>query len=155
MLSSRCTGHGAQPSRRTSATFRADDYFQGLFSTALEEGEVITSVTLPIPQTANYQKFAQPASRFALVGVFVAKHADGVRVAVTGASEDGVHRWSEGETALNDTFSADALADLAVSSDGLITDLHGDGFLSGKSRKGADRARCRVCWVRLVKHGSC
>lgn len=105
----------------------ADDYFEGLFSTALDEGEVITSVTLPIPQAANYQKFAQPASRFALVGVFVAKYADGVRVAVTGAAEDGVHRWTEAETALNDTFSADAVADLAVSSDGMITDLHGNG----------------------------
>ena len=105
----------------------ADDYFQGMFTTALNEGEIITSVTLPIPQAANYQKFAQPASRFALVGVFVAKYTDGVRIAVTGASEDGVHRWAEAEAALSNTFAADAVADLAVSSDGMITDLHGDG----------------------------
>ncbi|MEP0248237.1 MAG: FAD binding domain-containing protein, partial [Roseobacter sp.] len=68
----------------------ADDFFQGLFTTDLEEGEIITEVRFPIPQASNYQKFLQPASRFALVGVFVAKFADGVRVAVTGASNDGV-----------------------------------------------------------------
>jgi aerobic carbon-monoxide dehydrogenase medium subunit len=103
----------------------ADDYFQGLFTTALEEGEIITGVTFPVPEAANYQKFDQPASRFALVGVFVAKYADGVRVAVTGASEDGVYRWSEAESALSANFSADALADRSVSPDGLIGDLHG------------------------------
>lgn len=104
----------------------ADDYFQGLFATALDEGEIITSVILPVPQVANYQKFAQPASRFALVGVFVAKHADSVRVAVTGASEEGVHRWREGEAALTADFEAHAVSGLSVSSDGLISDLHGD-----------------------------
>lgn len=106
----------------------ADDYFQGLFTTALEEGEIITSVSLPIPESANYQKFVQPASRFALVGVFVAKYSSGVRVAVTGASEDGVYRWPEGEAALSADFSSDAVSNLSVSPDGLITDLHGDGF---------------------------
>lgn len=105
----------------------ADDYFQGMFATALNEGEIITSVTLPIPQAADYQKFAQPASRFALVGVFVAKYTDGVRVAVTGASEGGVHRWTDAEVALSDSFATEAVADLAVSADGLIADLHGDG----------------------------
>ena len=77
----------------------ADDFFTGLFETALEEGEIITSVSFPVPEKANYQKFLQPASRFALVGVFVAKYGDGVRVAVTGASEEGVHRWSAAEDA--------------------------------------------------------
>ena len=105
----------------------ADEYFQGMFSTALEEGEIITSVTFNIPEKANYQKFVQPASRFALVGVFVAKHADGVRVAITGASEDGVFRWSEAETALSSNFSAAALDGISVSADGMITDLHGTG----------------------------
>ena len=75
----------------------ADDYFQGMFTTALEEGEIITAVKFPVPEGANYQKFLQPASRFAMVGVFVAKFADGVRVAVTGASEEGVFRWAEAE----------------------------------------------------------
>lgn len=105
----------------------ADNYFQGMFTTALDEGEVITSVSLPIPQAANYQKFAQPASRFALVGVFLAKFEDGVRVAVTGASEEGVHRWTEAEAALSNSFAAEAITDLAVSPDGMISDLHGDG----------------------------
>ena len=103
----------------------ADDYFQGMFTTALEEGEIITSVSMPIPEASNYQKFEQPASRFALVGVFVATYADGVRVAVTGASENGVFRWTEAEAALSVNFSADALADLSVDAADMIADLHG------------------------------
>ncbi|MBS9716644.1 FAD binding domain-containing protein [Pseudohalocynthiibacter aestuariivivens] len=103
----------------------ADDFFDGLFATALDEGEIITEVRFPVPEAANYQKFLQPASRFALVGVFVAKYADGVRVAVTGASEDGVFRWSDAEAALSGNFSASALAELSVPADGMIADLHG------------------------------
>jgi carbon-monoxide dehydrogenase medium subunit len=103
----------------------ADDYFQGMFTTALEEGEIVTAVSFPVPEKAHYEKFVQPASRFALVGVFVAKYADGVRVAVTGASNEGVHRWTAAEEALTANFSADALADLTVSADDLINDLHG------------------------------
>ncbi|SLN34898.1 Carbon monoxide dehydrogenase medium chain [Falsiruegeria litorea R37] len=103
----------------------ADDYFQGMFTTALDEGEIVTSVRFPIPQAANYQKFVQPASRFALVGVYVAKYADSVRVAVTGASEEGVFRWSEAEAALSQNFSGDALEGLSVDADGMIGDLHG------------------------------
>ncbi len=103
----------------------ADDFFQGMFTTALDEGEVITEVRFPVPEKANYQKFVQPASRFALVGVFVAKYADGVRVAVTGASEEGVFRWSEAEAALSGDFSAAALDGLSVPADGMISDLHG------------------------------
>jgi aerobic carbon-monoxide dehydrogenase medium subunit len=82
----------------------ADDYFQGMFTTALEEGEFITGVTFPVPQKAAYVKFNQPASRFALTGVFVAKFASGVRVAVTGASNNGVFRWAEAEAALCRNF---------------------------------------------------
>ena len=103
----------------------ADDYFQGMFTTALQEGEIITSVSFPVPQASNYQKFLQPASRFALVGVFVAKYADGVRVAVTGASNDGVFRWSEAEKALSSDFSAKAVDGLSVSAENMIADLHG------------------------------
>jgi carbon-monoxide dehydrogenase medium subunit len=103
----------------------ADDFFQGMFTTALEPGEIITEVKFPVPQAANYQKFHQPASRFALVGVFVAKYGDGVRVAVTGASEDGVFRWSEAETALSGRFTKDAVAGLSVPASGMIGDLHG------------------------------
>ena len=104
----------------------ADDYFQGMFDTALDEGEIITEVRFPVPEKAAYMKFEQPASRFALVGVFVAKYADGVRVAVTGASEDGVFRWSDAEAALTSNFSADAIP-AALSGDGMISDLHGTG----------------------------
>ena len=103
----------------------ADDYFQGLFSTALEEGEIITAVKFPIPAKAAYVKFAQPASRFALTGVFVAQGAGGVRVAVTGASEDGVFRWTEAERALSASFAPAALDGLTVDADGMIGDLHG------------------------------
>ena len=103
----------------------ADDYFQGMFTTALEEGEIITAVKFPVPEKSNYQKFEQPASRFALTGVFVAKYADGVRVAVTGAAEEGVFRWTEAEAALNKSFSADAINALSVNGDGMIADLHG------------------------------
>jgi carbon-monoxide dehydrogenase medium subunit len=103
----------------------ADDYFQGLFTTALEEGEIITGVTFPVPQKAAYVKFNQPASRFALTAVFVAKFADGVRVAVTGASNDGVFRWSEAETALSANFSASAIASLTVDASAMMADMHG------------------------------
>jgi len=105
----------------------ADDYFQGMFATALEEGEIITEVKFPVPSKAAYMKFEQPASRFALVGVFVAQYADGVRVAVTGASEDGVFRWSEAEAALSSDFSAGALEGLGLPGDGMISDMHGSG----------------------------
>jgi len=105
----------------------ADDFFEGMFTTALEDGEIITEVRVPVPETANYQKFEQPASRFALVGVFVARYAGGVRVAVTGASEGGVFRWSEAEAALSSEFSAGVLEGLSLSGDGMISDLHGSG----------------------------
>ncbi|MEM6940609.1 MAG: xanthine dehydrogenase family protein subunit M [Pseudomonadota bacterium] len=105
----------------------ADDYFQGMFDTALDEGEIVTAVRFPIPQTAAYEKMLQPASRFALVAAFVAKYAGGVRVAITGASERGVFRWTEAEQALSANFSADALAGLTLSENGMISDLHGTG----------------------------
>ena len=103
----------------------ADDFFQGMFETALNDGEIVTAVKFPIPEKANYQKFVQPASRFALVGVFVAKTAVGVRVAVTGASNEGVHRWRAAEEALSADFSAAAIDGLNVPADNLISDLHG------------------------------
>ncbi|HCP81483.1 MAG TPA: carbon monoxide dehydrogenase, partial [Octadecabacter sp.] len=124
-----CYPAGALGSGATITTntrdISADDYFQGLFETALKEGEIITSVSFPTPEKANYQKFDQPASRFALVGVFVAKTADGVRVAVTGASDGGVYRWTEAETALNGDFSQGALDGMSGNADDMIADLHG------------------------------
>jgi len=110
-----------------SREIAADDYFQGMFTTALEEGEVVTEVRFPVPQKSHYEKFVQPASRFALVGVMVAKYADGVRVAVTGASESGVFRWTEAEAALSANFTSDALGNLSLDGDGMIADLHGSG----------------------------
>ena len=103
----------------------ADDFFQGLFSTALDGGEIITSVRFPIPERAAYAKFEQPASRFALTGAFVARSGSGVRVAITGAGEDGVFRWAAAEKALAANYSAEALAGLTVPPGGLIDDLHG------------------------------
>ncbi len=103
----------------------ADDYFQGMFATALEEGEIVTSVRFPIPERAAWQKFIQPASRFSLVGVFVAKFSQGVRVAVTGASEEGVFRWAEAEAALTTEFTPEAVAGLRHPADGMIGDIHG------------------------------
>jgi len=103
----------------------ADDYFQGLFTTALQDGEFITEVVFPIPQKAAYVKFNQPASRFALTGVFVAKYANGVRVGVTGAGNDGVFRWKAAEAALSADFSAAALSGLKVDASGMNSDLHG------------------------------
>jgi aerobic carbon-monoxide dehydrogenase medium subunit len=106
-------------------TIAADAFFTGVYSTALADGEVITSVSFPVPEKAGWQKFKQPASRFSLVGVFVAKFASGVRVAVTGAGAGGVFRATDIEAKLSANYSAAALNGVAVSADGLNSDLHG------------------------------
>ena len=102
----------------------ADDYFQGMFTTALEPGEIITAVEFPIPEKSNYEKFRNPASRYAMVGVFVAKGPAGVRVAITGAGQDGVFRQREMEQALSANWSPDAIKGVKVSADGLNGDIH-------------------------------
>jgi len=102
----------------------ADDYFQGLFTTALETGEIITAVRFPVPERAGYVKFPHPASRYCLVGVMVSKSADAVRVAVTGAGQGGVFRMPDMEAALAANFTADALSDITVAEDDLMTDIH-------------------------------
>ncbi|MGH7119993.1 MAG: FAD binding domain-containing protein [Acetobacteraceae bacterium] len=102
----------------------ADDFFHGMFTTALEPGELITAVTFPVPEKAAYRKFPNPASRYALVGVFVAKGAAGVRVAVTGAGESGVFRHKAMEAALQRSFSQTAIADIATPPGGLNSDIH-------------------------------
>lgn len=102
----------------------ADDFFTGMFETALEEDEIITKISFPVPGKAAYEKFPNPASRYALVGVFVAETASGARVAVTGAGQDGVFRVTEMESALGGSFSADAIADVKVSPDDLNADIH-------------------------------
>jgi len=103
----------------------ADDFFKGLFTTALKDGEIITAVSFPVPEKAGWQKFKQPASRFSLVGVFVSKGPAGVRVAVTGAGANGVFRVKDLEAKLAATYSAAALAGAKVPAAGLNSDLHG------------------------------
>lgn len=107
-------------------SIQADDYFTGMFDTALEAGEIITAVSFPIPQKAAYVKFPNPASRYALVGVFVAKAAGGVRVAVTGAGSNGVFRVPAMEAALSANFSAGAIAGVKVDAGDMSSDMHAD-----------------------------
>ncbi len=102
----------------------ADDFFTGMFETSLEDGELITEVRFPLAQKAAYAKFDNPASRYAIVGVFVAQFAGGARVAVTGASQSGVFRVPEMEQALAAEWSADAVAGIAVPAAGLNADIH-------------------------------
>jgi aerobic carbon-monoxide dehydrogenase medium subunit len=101
----------------------ADDFFLGMFETALERDEIVTRVSFPIPERAGYAKFPNPASRYAVVGVMVAKSKQDVRVGVTGAAAS-VFRASEMEAALGRNFTAAALAGIAVAADGLNEDLH-------------------------------
>jgi aerobic carbon-monoxide dehydrogenase medium subunit len=104
----------------------ADAFFTGLFETALEEGEIITKVSFPIPAKAAYAKFPNPASLYAMVGVCVAKKGAEVRVAITGAGASGVFRWTEAETALKTRFSPKSLEGLAAKAKGLNSDIHAD-----------------------------
>lgn len=104
----------------------ADDFFVGLFETALEEDEVIVSVSFEAPAKSSYAKFPNPASRFAMVGVFAAQTSGGARIAVTGAGSDGVYRQSDMESALDGNWSADALDGIQIGSEGLLSDMHGD-----------------------------
>ena len=101
----------------------ADEFFTGLFETALDADEIITAVSFPIPEAAGYAKLRQPASRFAMVGVFVAKTTSGVRVAVTGAGPR-VFRWSEAEAALDSRFDPSTLDSIHLKPDGLNADIH-------------------------------
>ena len=101
----------------------ADEFFLDLFDTALDQGEIITHVSFPVPQAAGYAKFPNPASRYAIVGVFVARFADSVRVAVTGAGPCAF-RIAEMEQALSDDFRPEAVASVKASPEGLNADLH-------------------------------
>lgn len=102
----------------------ADEFFTGMFETALEDGEIITKVIFPVPQKAAYEKFPNPASRYAMVGVFVGKKGSDTRVAVTGAGSNGVFRVSEFEAALKARFNAKSLDGLSVPASGLNGDIH-------------------------------
>ena len=118
-----CLGLGATivTSKRKIA---ADDFFTGMFSTALEPDEIITKVSFPIAKKAAYQKFRHPASGFALVGVFVAKRGSDIRVAVTGAGSNGVFRVAAFEEALKKRFSPKSIEGLSVPSSGMNSDIH-------------------------------
>jgi len=109
--------------RTNKRSIAADDFFTGMFETALDDSEIITSVSFPVPEKAGYVKFPNPASRFALVGVFVALTSNGVRVAVTGAASS-VFRSPELERALTKSFTAEAARSATVSASGLASDLH-------------------------------
>ena len=103
---------------------KGDDYFQGMFTTALEADEVITSVSFPIPAKAAYVKFRNPASRYAMVGVFVAKGPAGTRVTITGAGQGGVFRHAGFEKALDANWSPAALDGVATPADNMNNDIH-------------------------------
>jgi aerobic carbon-monoxide dehydrogenase medium subunit len=104
---------------------KADDFFKGLFETALEADEIITRIMFPVPKKAGYMKFPNPASRYALVGVFVSKRGAEIRVAVTGAGANGVFRVSSFEEALKKRFSPKSLEGLTIPADGMGSDIHG------------------------------
>ncbi|MEX3011110.1 xanthine dehydrogenase family protein subunit M [Hoeflea sp. TYP-13] len=108
-----------------SREISASDFFVGMFETALNDGEIITAVTFDAPDKAAYQKFPNPASRYAMAGVFVAQGSAGVRVGVTGAGSDGVFRAADMEAALGGNFAADALDSVNVDPADMLSDLHG------------------------------
>jgi len=110
--------------RTDKRAIAADDYFRGMFETALQPGEIITAVQFPIPARAAYQKFKNPASRYAIVGVFVANGPMGVRVAVTGAGQGGVFRHNAMEAALTKSWSPQSLDGISTPTAGLNSDIH-------------------------------
>jgi len=127
-----------------SRTIKADDFFKGLFETALEDGELVTSISFPKVDKAGYMKFPNPASRYAMVGVFVAKTGNNVRVAVTGAGPC-VFRVKAMEDALAKNFTSDAIKDIKVPADGLNSDIHGSAeyrahLVTVMARRAVDQA---------------
>lgn len=110
--------------KTTKRDIAADDFFTGMFETALEDGEILSEVSFPIPEKAGYAKFPNPASRYAMVGVFVTRTRSGVRVAVTGAGSC-VFRVPEMEAALASSFTPEAIAGVNIPANDLNSDLHG------------------------------
>jgi carbon-monoxide dehydrogenase medium subunit len=122
----------------------ADDFFTGMYSTALEESELITAIRFPIPKRAAYMKFKQAASRFSLVGVFLAQTDSGVRVAITGAASC-VFRHAGLEAALNQSFTPEAAASVKIDASGLNSDIHATALyranlISVQTQRGVARA---------------
>ncbi len=118
-----CVGLGATIETNNREVL-ADEFFTGLFETALNDGEVITSVSFPVPEKASYVKFPNPASRYALVGVFVSDGPMGIRVAVTGAGINGIYRESNFESALSGAWESAALDGVKADESGMISDIH-------------------------------
>ncbi|MGI9357111.1 MAG: FAD binding domain-containing protein [Rhizobiaceae bacterium] len=108
-----------------SREISADDFFTGMFETALNDGEIVTAVSFTAPDKCAYEKFRNPASRYAMAGVFVADHGGDVRVGVTGAYSNGATRNSDMESVLSRSFSADALDDASVDAGDMLSDIHG------------------------------
>jgi carbon-monoxide dehydrogenase medium subunit len=140
---------------------KADEFFTGMFSTALEPSEIITKVSFPIPKKAAYQKFRNQASRFALVGVFVSKRGSEIRVAVTGAGSNGVFRVPSFEEALKKRFSLKSLEGLSIPATGMNSDIHGSaeyrahlvGVLAPRRSRISDRPLARHGAVFGAAHG--
>ncbi|UOM36417.1 xanthine dehydrogenase family protein subunit M [Acuticoccus sp. I52.16.1] len=109
----------------SKGSYTADEFFQGIFETALDEDEIIVKISFPVPRKAAYEKFRNPASRYALCAVFVAMTADGPRVAVTGSGNEGVFRVTAMEEALAAHWSADAVAGIAIDPETMLADIHG------------------------------
>jgi carbon-monoxide dehydrogenase medium subunit len=119
-----CVGLGATI-HTTKGKYEADEFFKGLFETALQPDEIVTKVSFPIAKKAGYEKFRNQASRFALVGVFAAKRGSEIRVAVTGAGSNGVFRVPSFEEALKKRFAPKSLEGLTIPADGMNSDIHG------------------------------
>jgi len=120
-----CLGLGATI-KTNKREIGADDFFISLFETALEEDEIVVSISFPIISDSFYMKFPNPASRYAMAGVFMSKNTSEVRVAVTGASENGVFRWAEMESSLLNDWSKSSVEKVKLSPEGIMSDIHGN-----------------------------
>lgn len=127
--------------RTTRREIAAEDFFDGLYATVLEPGEIVTSIAFRVPSEASYAKMRNPASRYALCAVFVARFPGSVRVAVTGAGNDGVFRWTEAEEALSANYAPAALEALQLDPAGMLGDIHAEpAFRAHLARVCARRA---------------
>ncbi|KQT69716.1 MULTISPECIES: FAD binding domain-containing protein [unclassified Aureimonas] len=106
-------------------SYSADEFFLGMFETALGDGEIVTGVSFEAPDASGYEKFRNPASRYAMCAVFAARRGGEARIGVTGAGQGGAYRWTEAEAALSSSFDAAALDGLSVPEDNMLSDLHG------------------------------
>jgi len=120
-----CLGLGATI-KTTKREIKADEFFIDLFETILDEDEIVTQVSFPIIKNSCYMKFPNPASRYAMAGVFISKSDNEIRVAVTGAGENGVFRWKEMENALLSDWSPSTAETIKLSSEGVMSDIHGN-----------------------------